>query len=184
MNSNHINFENVLPWLKYCKKDHEICRLSKRPLLPTWVIDCARGEVVPAPEHCDYATLSYVWGNSPDDSHVTSDGLLVNAPATIRDALTVTLALGYRYIWIDRYCINQNDSAEKLAQIHQMGHIYRASTITLFAVAGTGPQHGLPGVGETSRYGQMRKIVLGREMVGLLDKPRDLIKGSVWASRA
>jgi hypothetical protein len=68
---------------------------------------------------------------------------LHNAPQTISDAITVTNAIGYRYLWIDRYCIAP-DKKDYLMQ--RMGSIYSSSILTIIAAAGDGPNHGLPGV--------------------------------------
>ncbi|PVH77682.1 HET-domain-containing protein [Cadophora sp. DSE1049] len=178
-----LDYAAIGSLLKHCNRTHKVCRPSPWPSLPIQLIDCMEQKVVPALESCDYTTLSYVWGKSPDESYVSSDGSLVNPPATIRDAMTVTLALGYRYIWIDRYCIDQNDTTKKLAQIWQMGSVYRASVLTIFSTGGTGPQHGLPGVGKTLRQSQIKRTIHGREIVGVLDQPRKLIEDSVWMSR-
>jgi hypothetical protein len=72
-------------------------------------------------------------------------------PATIRDAIIVVLALGYRYLWIDRYCIEQADCPARHSQIQQMGNIYNSASITIIAAAGSTPYHGLPGVSQTPR---------------------------------
>jgi hypothetical protein len=66
-----------------------------------------------------------------------------NAPQTILDAIEATNRLGFGYLWVDRYCINEN---EKHDVIQRMGDIYRNSSVTLVAVAGDGPEYGLPGV--------------------------------------
>lgn len=42
----------------------------------------------------------------------------------------------YRYLWVDRYCIDQDDVAEKKEQIAQMDRIYRGAELTIIA-AGT-----------------------------------------------
>ncbi|KAF2267345.1 HET-domain-containing protein [Lojkania enalia] len=183
VNPSRLDYTAIHSWLQYCDQSHDHCKPSSHPTLPIRVIDCEAEEVVQAPENCDYTTLSYVWRTSPDDSKVSDGGSLINVPSTIRDALSLTIALGYRYIWIDRYCIDQQNSVEKLAQIQQMGDIYQASSLTIFAACGIGPQHGLPGVDETPRQGQIKRSICSREIVGLLDHPRKLIQGSVWMKR-
>ncbi|KAF2242759.1 HET-domain-containing protein [Trematosphaeria pertusa] len=183
VNPGRLDCTAIHSWLQYCSRSHDHCKPSSHPELPIRVIDCMMDKVVQAPKNSHYTTLSYVWGTSPDDSEVSDGGSLINLPVTIRDALSLTIALGYRYIWIDRYCIDQKNPAEKLAQIQQMGDIYQASSLTIFAACGTGPRHGLPGVGETPRQIQIKREIYGREMVGLLDHPRKLIRGSVWMQR-
>ncbi|KAJ9143261.1 hypothetical protein NKR19_g6912 [Coniochaeta hoffmannii] len=54
--------------------------------------------------------------------------------------------LGFRYIWVDRYCVPQDDEKAKQSQIELMGEIYAASALTIIAAAGDGPQYGLVGI--------------------------------------
>jgi hypothetical protein len=67
-----------------------------------------------------YFTLSYVWGNptpplmsTPEKEGELRAGLpIIRLEKTYRDALHVTKALGYRYLWIDLFCIFQGESAK------------------------------------------------------------------------
>ncbi|KAK7183199.1 hypothetical protein DPSP01_011424 [Paraphaeosphaeria sporulosa] len=57
--------------------------------------------------------------------------------------------LGYRYLWVDRFCIVQDDEPErKTVQLNQMGAIYRGAAFTVVALAGDDADCGLPGVSE------------------------------------
>jgi len=49
--------------------------------------------VVPATSD-RYVTLSYVWGKDSSSEEM---------PLVVRDSITVTKKLGYRYLWVDRY---------------------------------------------------------------------------------
>lgn len=60
--------------------------------------------------------------------------------------MTVTKLLGFRYLWIDRYCIPQDNHEAKASQIRLMGKIYSSSVLTIIAAAGDGPEYGLPGI--------------------------------------
>lgn len=60
-------------------------------------------------------------------------------PQTIEDVITVTLDLQFQYLWVDMYCIKQNDMLDFHTQIQQMDRIYRGAEITIIAAAGTGP---------------------------------------------
>jgi hypothetical protein len=68
-------------------------------------------------------------------------------PRTIRDALEVTLSIGYRFLWVDSLCIVQDDDEDRDLQIDMMDEIYSNATLTI--AAGTGlrksigscPQH-------------------------------------------
>ncbi|KAJ9641894.1 hypothetical protein H2201_003718 [Coniosporium apollinis] len=103
-------------------------------------------------------------------------------PDTIEDAITVTQKLGFRYLWIDRYCINQK-SEEAHTQIRQMDLIYRNSGITIIAIAGETPSYGLPGVGRRNRTYQPRARVGKHLLVSALQDSWITIEGSLWSTR-
>jgi hypothetical protein len=67
------------------------------------MLDCQTHQIKPAPENCSYLTLSYVWGGENALADAT------DLPRTIADAVYVTMKLGYRYLWVDKYCIDQRD---------------------------------------------------------------------------
>jgi heterokaryon incompatibility protein (HET) len=58
----------------------------------------------------------------------------------------ITTTLGYRYLWIDRYCIPQKDSPIKDTLINNMDVIYSEPVLTIIASATESPTHALPGV--------------------------------------
>lgn len=76
--------------------------------------------------------------------------LPTNLPLTIAD-ITVTKALGLRYLWVDQYCINQQDKEDKRRQIEHMDLIYKFAELTIVAAAGHGSDYGLPGVSTRRR---------------------------------
>ncbi|KAK0723353.1 heterokaryon incompatibility, partial [Lasiosphaeria miniovina] len=67
-------------------------------------------------------------------------------PLVIRDAVTVAKRLEILYLWVDRYCIDQTNETELAAQIKLINLIYGCTLVTIFAAAGEGPEHGLPGI--------------------------------------
>lgn len=87
-----------------CEKDHKgRCRLdSPYPVsVPGLkVIKVSSRTVIQAPAGCRYVALSYVWGKQPDVSPTLH---LQCPPPLIEDAISVTKAMGYEYLWIDRY---------------------------------------------------------------------------------
>ncbi|KAK4448868.1 heterokaryon incompatibility protein-domain-containing protein [Podospora aff. communis PSN243] len=91
-----------------------------------------------------FVALSYCWGTHPP--FVTTPTTLESRmsgfdvklmPQTLRDAVYITRALGFRYLWIDALCILQGDSAEAVrdweAESAQMEHIYGDAVITIVA---------------------------------------------------
>ncbi|KAK4454901.1 heterokaryon incompatibility protein-domain-containing protein [Podospora aff. communis PSN243] len=93
-----------------------------------------------------YIALSYLWGQHrpppvPDGGFAeVPEGI----PLTIQDAVTVTTKLGFRYLWIDAYCIPPQ---YRNLQLGKMDIIYSEAALTIVAAAGDGPGHGLPGIG-------------------------------------
>lgn len=144
------------------------------------LIDCETRAIVPASDHI-YVTLSYLWGKGPHDPQ-TSDRLPIHVPLTIEDALSVTRQLGFRYLWIDRYCINQQKKDETYAQLQSMGSIYRNSHLTIIAVAGEDPSYGLPGVSHRHRR-QSAGTTIGAHHLRTVHETGRKILTSEWASR-
>ncbi|CAN9430272.1 unnamed protein product [Alternaria sp. RS040] len=186
-----IDFDNsIRDWVQRCDKEHkdwciqvESSASSSRDMK---LIDCELRQIVPALPSYKYSALSYVWGTSKSgDEYECVDNILpTTLPRTIEDAMSVTKALGLRYVWIDRYCIDQGSDAEKQIQIQQMDLIYQHAFVTIVAAAGTDPHFGLPGVGATSRTPQPTAWIKGRCLVSTLRDPRQLIKASEWMQRA
>ncbi|KAF7925843.1 hypothetical protein EAE99_005878 [Botrytis elliptica] len=125
-----------------CCQQYESC-LGANPLFvpELLVIDCLAASstlsLVPLPKSCQCVALSYVWGCA----HTTS----TKVPAVIKDAIEVTLKLGLRFIWVDRYCIRQDDP-EKHRLIPSMDEVYAKPYITIIAAAGKTAADGLPGI--------------------------------------
>lgn len=93
--------QDVSSWLKDCTRRHAECKNEvtlRATLKELKVIDCITRTIVAAPRGCRYVALSYVWG--ADQTISSLDGNLLQ---TIEDSIQVVLALGHRYLWIDRY---------------------------------------------------------------------------------
>jgi hypothetical protein len=179
-----IDYSLVQSWLSYCGDHHtQLCK--KKPLaVGITVIDCETRELVLLP-HPDekYVALSYVWGTVVVTSSTTAGSTLEDVPPTIEDAMTVVLELGLKYLWVDRYCIPQDDVEERKSQIQQMGSIYSCASLTIIAVAGEDPTHGLPGVGATSRKPQPFVQVGETILVSTLTDIKQEIDESKWNQR-
>lgn len=59
-----------------------------------------------------------------------------NLPETLEDTIQVTKALGYQYLWIDRYFIDRRDTQRFAAQLQQTAMVYRNSSSTIVATSG------------------------------------------------
>ncbi|EIW58352.1 HET-domain-containing protein, partial [Trametes versicolor FP-101664 SS1] len=132
-----------------CVQRHKSCMSSNLPdsrRLPTHVIDCtnlAHPRLVSTDGRSGkYLTLSYVWGLDQIHKTTTSNvsqyecGIdLSLLPATIRDAIYVTHALGLQFLWVDSLCIIQDSNEDKRHEIRRMHHIYRHSHLTIIAAS-------------------------------------------------
>lgn len=176
------------------------------------VIDCSSRRLVywsqlPGRKDCAYVALSYVWGTKPtsdnEDGPADSENWDHNAmkaptpnpdsnndrrlpsslPQLIEDTITAVISLRFRYLWVDRYCI-QDDPQTKHAQIQSMDTIYGSAALTIIAAEGNDPSYGLPGVSPRSdlpasvRIGSRTFVTVGT--AGFPEK----VKGSKWNTRA
>ncbi|KAN0093493.1 heterokaryon incompatibility domain containing protein [Hyaloscypha variabilis] len=154
-----INWEAITCQLEHCSQQHSICRQKEAASsrLPyVFLIDCATGNIVKGSLSDQFLALSYVWGPQKGPLELSSAGYfsLQNVPLTVRDAAKAVLELGRRYLWVDRYCINQQDESERKMMIDNMDLIYESADATLIALHGENDQSGLPGVSTLSRATQ------------------------------
>jgi hypothetical protein len=137
-------------WLGVCKRNHAGCCAPRGKdgvaVRPFKVVDCTRDPPVveERPWGEKYVALSYVWGQGTE-----------KWPKTITDAVHVTKAMGEKYLWVDRLCIDQENPAEKAALVPRMDDIYAAAEFTIVNAAGEA-RTGLPGVLGTPRTPQPR----------------------------
>lgn len=96
-----------------------------------------------SPNGVQYLTLSHRWGDTAptkltwENMAQFSEQIPVSSlSAPFKDAIQITRCLGFRYLWIDSICINQDDSAEKASEIGRMENIYRYSQLNLSATSG------------------------------------------------
>ena len=66
-------------------------------------------------------------------------------PRTFQDAVSVTLALGYKHLWIDCICIIQDDNRDWETECPKMAHIYGNADLTIAAVTATDDYAGFLG---------------------------------------
>lgn len=58
---------------------------------------------------------------------------MAQLPQAIKDAIYITRLLGFSYIWVDAFCIIQNDIHDKQEEIEKMGGIYENAEVTISA---------------------------------------------------
>jgi heterokaryon incompatibility protein (HET) len=192
-----IDISLLSKWLEDCLSEHTDCNHQTTtpgllvnpmaPALPIRLIDCETRHLVNSDTESAYIALSYVWGMpaSIEKEFVNDSQLAQHLPQTIEDAITVTLSQKVKYLWIDRYCIDQKDAEEKHHQIANMHQIYRSARLTIIAAAGKDPNHGLPGIGKTERTQQRLTAKVGMyNLTSTAINPRTIVQESKWYSRA
>ncbi|PSN60044.1 HET-domain-containing protein [Corynespora cassiicola Philippines] len=180
-----IDFQIPKRWDVSCSQNHSKCsRKFMDVSMPSKLIDCNTRHVIPAPS-AEYITLSYVWGSAAQANEKGDSGstkLPEVLPSTIEDALAVVLKLGYRYLWIDRYCITTEE--DLIHEIGRMDLIYGNSALTIIDAAGENPHQGLPGVRPGTRSPQQPCAHIGdRMLVSTLKRPERDIQNSLWNTR-
>ena len=207
-----IDIELLQRWWRDCQSHHKgICHPVLSEELPKShsdklgvdirVIDVKQKCVIIAPPDCKYVALSYVWGQTTrisdyrlnflnPGSGKLSDvpALLLNmneVPKTIKDAIHVVDLIGETYLWVDAYCIFQDDMVRKLKAIGVMDRIYADAVLTIVAAGGTDSSSGLGGLYPNSRdIQQIVETVDGIELACELPNVGDALHWSAWQYRA
>ena len=182
-------------WIDFCKKNHasEACGRTAKNVENLHLVDCQDRRVVAAADlsgDVEYATLSYVSDDLSDSSTLqldtTNDSLVMDLPNIIPqvflDGLALSRSLGYRYLWIDRYCIPKDDLAAK-AQLRAKDSIFSNSAVTLIVASGNSVYDGIPGISVPREDQLSLKTDRGLYTTTLLRPDLD-VAASNWASRA
>jgi hypothetical protein len=149
------------------------------------LIDCITSDIILA-EDKPYVALSYVWGSGSEISE-NRNKLPETLPNTIKDAIIVTKKLGYRYLWVDRYCIDQENEEEKADQCGKMDVIYQNAELTIIAAIGKDPTYGLPGVSLRKRKAQHLTTCskIGKHfLISTQSWLKEVVHESQWKTRA
>ena len=131
-------------WVARCDSNDAECK-ALETALPTRVLDVSDSQVI---RLCDtggrpgaYTALSHCWG-LPNKTFLTTQETIADmkagfaieqAPATFRDAISITRILGFHYLWIDSLCIIQHDTADWSREAARMGSVYANAYLTIAA---------------------------------------------------
>ena len=166
IDESRIDLDRIKRWMACCDGNHQgTCHAIQDP----WkrvenvdeisLIDVETQCICQQTGSSAYLAFSYVWGT--DDTPLVADQANIDVlsepgslaassplgrrlPKSIRDAMTITSRLGYRYLWVDRLCIVQDDEVHKQRQLASMAAIYTNASITIIASHGD-DSRGLPG---------------------------------------
>lgn len=137
-------------WLNDCVLKHNRCKTSANPPLPTYLIDVSDGDsrkvkLIQTERDTNYsfAALSYVWGMPQQPIELrkhTIQSMLagiseMDIPQTILDAIKISRKLKIQYLWVDSFCIVQDDKLMKAGEISKMGSIFGHSILTIQAAS-------------------------------------------------
>lgn len=189
----------VKKWIKLCQDNHgdkcrNVWRMDRN--LPGFVrvVDVVSMSLTLAPPGCRYVALSYVWGGNGAEYWTTKDNITkrsmpgglntADLPDTITDSISFVRQLGERYIWIDALCITQDDSQDKVTQLHAMDSVYGLSCFTLIAAGGKTVRDPLPGYRPRTRTPQIHiEVVQGLHLFVIPPTTRKALALSTWITR-
>ncbi|KAK2758464.1 heterokaryon incompatibility protein [Colletotrichum kahawae] len=132
-----------------CKRAHRACKFARDTVLPSRVLDVGTSAnpslrlfINDAEQHGEYLALSYCWGGDQKvllrrrtlTEMSTQDGIQEDTlQQSVRDAVKVTRMLGFRYLWVDAFCIIQDCKKDQQKEIGRMATIYKNAAITIAA---------------------------------------------------
>ncbi|KAL8648436.1 MAG: hypothetical protein Q9226_005992 [Calogaya cf. arnoldii] len=149
-------FDQITKWCKTCIRELPRC-IRERSTLPNRLLrlgtdmDSSNGKIHVSktrdlsdkPQDIQYLALSYCWGGISNSRTLKENislrekhGLnIADLPAVIRDAITVTRRLDFKYLWVDALCICQDDGQEWGHEAALMADIYGGSVFTISALS-------------------------------------------------
>ena len=201
-------YSQIKQWLDQCKHHIDCGEMPMYANLPSRVIEVAPAGSLGVPRLRNttgmnglYLALSYCWGYNQSYVLTTKniDVLMVELevkmlPQTILDAIEVTKALGFEYLWVDALCIMQ-DSAKAAArddmnqELTSMDQIYKNATMTIVAACVPSVEDGFlkdrPGSGQSqfdipSRLSPNQFFVVHIQEHIMYDDKREPINERAW----
>lgn len=132
-------------WILECASSHEACPVLQDRRMPTRLLDVRIGDgdrnlklVETLGGNGQYVTLSHCWGQSNPPVTTTrnySEYLacieFARIPRTFQDAVTVTRGLNFRYLWIDCFCIVQDDKRDWERESAAMQAVFENAALTI-----------------------------------------------------
>ncbi|KAI0862773.1 heterokaryon incompatibility protein-domain-containing protein [Xylaria cubensis] len=137
----------VMKQIRDCKLHHQHSRVRKT-YVPDRLVDLGPSKnKLDAALLCDtsrikepYIALSHCWGGTIPYRTLQSNKEELcrridyfELPENFQDAFTVARRLSYRYIWIDSFCIVQDDKQDWLQQATKMADVYSGAELTISA---------------------------------------------------
>lgn len=132
-------------WASGCLRSHPGCKFERQICYPSRLLSIAVDPVqlvITAgwAERPLYATLSHCWGTLEFETLRTGNiaGFQRAIPSrcltkTFVDAIQITRAVGFTYLWIDSLCIIQDSNEDWEAEAKKMASVYGASSLNIAA---------------------------------------------------
>jgi len=153
----------AVDWLSECVMNHKECRKSTDLIgslmyaVPPRLLDLGSGEASTIrlfeTDHnfaSPYVALTYTRGDakifSTSKANTTAREDFINVEKfnkTFRQAISITRQLGFRYLWIDAFCIIMDDPADRTKHVPRMGIIFHNAALTLSAAVSATADEGL-----------------------------------------
>lgn len=150
--------EAVYDWLEECLDCHSSCNEDQTKVMPRRLVHIAKDDgnwklhlLDPVDRPVTYTALSYCWGSLESMTTKTTKGTLSSwaidipwqrLPRTIQDAIIVSYKLGIRFLWVDAFCIIQDDEDDIQKEISLMPNIYSQAHITIVVSCAENVQEG------------------------------------------
>jgi hypothetical protein len=146
------NIQKAKQWLYCCLTEHAECRKFQTSTVyslnqrPTRVLEITSNKIRLRcdlkDEPFDYLVLSYMWGeNFTQQLRLLKSNIgafqkevprsKLEASDVYKEAMRVTLALGYKYLWIDSLCIIQDSVPDWTYEAQRMAIVYGNATCNL-----------------------------------------------------
>jgi hypothetical protein len=134
-----ISFETAKKWFIQCCTKHKDCQDPATDEIPTRLVELSPLGALKtarlwstAGEAVSYAALSYCWGGPQPFKTTTAvsseypESLpYTSLPQTILDAFEVARNLDLQLIWIDSFCIIQDDEEDVQRELGRMAQVYQ-----------------------------------------------------------
>ncbi|TGO18631.1 hypothetical protein BTUL_0008g00120 [Botrytis tulipae] len=143
------NFDIARGWMNTCIVEHSgsKCPSFEEKFLPSRVINVGLEDTNPYLFVTNglrgkWIALSHCWGGQIETTLTTSnlqslqkEIKMTSLPANFRDAILITRALGFQFLWIDSLCIIQDSHFDWGIESEKMGDVYRNAVLTIAAAA-------------------------------------------------
>ena len=168
--------------------------LVYQPLCDVRVVDVGQGCIVRLPKDARYIALSNIWVTDSADhfptlcskiDRLSLPGSLkkTNLPLMIMNAITVCKELECRYLWVDRFCIIQDEVDANSTQLKQMASLYHHAIFIIVAATGYSATYGLSGVNRARDKQEYIKLQGGLEIVESVPNLNTALSSSKWNER-